>query len=58
MEEWQQGHDKFTKAKQNKLARNRERLIKERVGRKCSKVANDNYRNHYDETFGKKEEGK
>jgi hypothetical protein len=48
MEEWQQGHDQFSKAKQKQLALNRDAAIKRRVKRKSFGHSTQKFRDHYD----------
>ena len=51
MEEWQAGHDKFSKAKQKQLAKNREALIKKNVGY-VAPVPTDAFRKGWERIWG------
>jgi hypothetical protein len=52
-EEWREGHDKFSKAKQRRLARNREILIKKNVGY-IAPVPSNSYKEGWERIWGKK----
>ena len=52
-EEWKAGHDQFSKAKQKRLAKNREELIKKNVGY-VAPVPSENYKKGWDRIWGKK----
>jgi len=53
MEEWQNGHDKFSKAKQKQLAKNRERLIAEHRGKETVKVTTNAFAVGWERIWGK-----